>query len=186
MAMHGQGGPPERRSIRDEEQLRKYFAEHGRDYETEFEEARGKDAVVGLLTVHLGTDMMSSLAANLPRDGKSFVAFGNPEEGFTYLKGGPGHIVAVQHVDSFDYAAKNLDRCVGVEKPDYRDLLSSFASGMASIEGFLNDRIRRHLPFFITGGDEILRKTNVETKVFDWLPKLYPHNRTVDKGGSSW
>jgi hypothetical protein len=184
-ARYGQGGPPERRAIRTEEELKSYYEARGGDYKKQFEEARHKDAIIGLLTVHLDTNLLSKISASVPPGG-SFIAFGNPVDGFTYLKGESGHIVTVQYVDSLDYAIKNLDRCVGSEKPDYRDLLSSFASGMASIEAFLNDQVRRHLPFFITGDDQILERTSVETKIFEWLPRLYPNNPPVNKGEANW
>jgi hypothetical protein len=77
LAAQGQGGPPERRVIRTEEELKQYFAAHGyTDYKKVFEEAWHKDTVVGLLTVHLDADMFARMKVNLPRGGVSYIAYG--------------------------------------------------------------------------------------------------------------
>jgi hypothetical protein len=184
MAAQGQGGPPERRAIRTEDELKAYYAAHGYDYRREFEYSRKKDAVISLLTVHLDADMFSRMKVNLPPGG-SYMAYGNPSEGFVRIQGDSGHIVGTPYLDSFDYAVKNLNRCTGDEEPDYRDLLSAFTSGMASIEAFLNQKMRPRLGGPERDREEALRRTDVETKVFDWLPRLNG-GYTVDKGDRPW
>ena len=172
--------------IRTEEELKQYFAAHGyTDYKKVFEEARHKDTVVGLLTVHLDADMFARMKVNLPRGGESYIAYGNPSEGFVRLQGNSGHIVGTQYIDSFNYAVKNLNRCAGEEESDYRDLLSAFTSGMASIEAFLNQKMRPHISGSAQDREEALRKTSLETKVFDWLPRLNG-GYTVDRGNRPW
>ncbi len=185
MAAQGQGGPPERRAIRTEEELRQYYAAHGYDYKREFEYSRQKDAVISLLTVHLDADLFSSMQVNLPRGGESYMAYGNPSEGFVRIQGDSGHIVGTPYVDSFDYAVKNLNRCTAEEEPDYRDLLSAFTSGMASIEAFLNQKMRSCLSGSAPDREQALKQTSVETKIFVWLPTLNG-GYSVDKGDRPW
>ena len=185
MAAHGQGGPPERRAIRTEEELKQYYAAHGYDYKREFQYSRQKDAVISLLTVHLDTDMLSSMKVKLPRGGKSFIAYGNPSEGFVRVQGDSGHIVGTQYIDSFNYAVKNLNRCTGEEEPDYRDLLSAFTSGIASIEAFLKQTMRPRISGSAWDQEVALRQTDLETKIFDWLPQL-KGGYTVNRGDRPW
>jgi hypothetical protein len=185
MAAHGQGGPPERRAIRTEEELKQYYADHGFDYKKEFEYSRQKDAVISPLTVHLDADLFANMKVNLPRGGQSYMAYGNPSEGFVRVQGDSGFIVGTQYIDSFDYAVKNLNRCTGEEEPDYRDLLSAFTSGMASIEAFLNQKMRPRINLPAPDREVALRNNSVETKVFDWLLQL-TRGHTVDKGDRPW
>lgn len=185
MAAQGQGGPPERRAIRTEDELKRYYAAHGYDYRREFEYSRQKDAVISFLTVHLDADMFSRMKVNLPPGGGSYMAYGNPSEGFVRVQGDSGHIVGTPYLDSFDYAVKNLNRCIGEEEPDYRDLLSAFTSGMASIEAFLNQKMRPRLGGTESDREEALKRADVETKVFDCLPRLNG-GYTVDKGDRPW
>lgn len=184
MAAQRQGGPHERRAIRTEEELKQYYASSGYDYKREFEYSRQKDAILGPLTVHLDANMLSSMTVNLPPGG-SYIAYGNPEEGFVRIQGDSGHIVGTPYLDNFNYAVKNLNRCTGEEEPDYRDLLSAFTSGMASIEAFLNQKMRPRLANPERDREEALRRADVETKVFDWLPQINGGHK-VDKGDRPW
>jgi hypothetical protein len=92
--------------------------------------------------------------------------------------------VGNQYLDSFKHAVKNLNRCTDDEEPDYRDLLAAFTSGMASIEAFVNKRVRRHLDPSRVDVEQALGKTHLETKVFDWMPRIY--GLQVDKGKPPW
>jgi hypothetical protein len=113
------------------------------------------------------------------------MAYGNDRDGWVYVQGDSGHIVGTQYIDSFKYAVKNLNRCIEDEEPDYRDLLSAFTSGMASIEAFLNQKMRPRIDLPAPDREEALRRNDVETKVFEWLPQL-TGGPTVDKGARPW
>ena len=162
-----------------EEGIKQLLADHGyTDYKKLVEESRPKDAVVPLATYvdfpafNIKLPPGKSRAGVREAGGRDLVSF----------EGESGRIVMSQYQDRFAGSFKNLKRCVSDDDPDYNDLLSCFADGMASIEAFVNYMTQRHRQN-LPKGDE--QKVPLDFKIFDWIPRLNGGIQ-VNEGYRNW
>lgn len=176
----GQAHAWEKYDLSNEEGVKKLLADAGHtDYKRLVEEVRPKDAPLPLATYLFQT----GLSVNLP-PGESFVAirYGDGEE-LARIQGESGRLVMTQYLERFRHSVRNLERCTSGEEADYGDLLSCFADGLASIEGFVNQVAQPHLDRLPRGRDELV---GLDFKLDEWIPLLSGGGQRVDKSRLWW
>jgi hypothetical protein len=119
----------------------------------------------------LPTGALGHLLGRVGEGGEEFVA---------KVEGESGHVVLSEYLDSFENAAKELER--SVKDNNHRALLTALSDGVASIEGYINYQAGRK------GGqqysDSKQQMVSFETKIDEWIPQIT--GSKLDKGGVNW
>ncbi|MDQ3926963.1 MAG: hypothetical protein M3272_08285 [Actinomycetota bacterium] len=163
-----------------EEDVARFFAENGLDYQRVVEEERSDHlAHVPLLWV----SEPLSMNMGVPPGGYASIRDGTRD--IAVLKGESGRFVLVEYGDRFEQATKHLHR--SIEGADNNDFLSCISDGISSIEAFLSYSTRRYgegLPESIPTAKGSRRLT-FDEKIDEWLPKM-TRGRKLDKSGRNW
>lgn len=175
----GQAHAWEKYDLSTMEGVKKLLADEGyTDFKKLVEELRPIDAVLPMET-HL---FQEGWSFNLPPGG-SFVAVREAGgEELARVTGESGRIVTSQYLERFRHSVKNLKRCTDGEEADYGDLLSCFADGLASIEGFVNEIAKPHLDRLPRGHEE---QVGLDHKLDEWIPVI-TNGQRVDKSQVWW